>query len=195
MILTKMTLNKISKEILEYFKSKGFKGRGKSVRKKEGHNTVVLNIQKSRDSSKFTINIGVYSYTLGMFYDTCDITSPSIEECHWQVRIGNLKTNNEDLWFDTVSLNAGEIVKTISNILENDFFSKMPQIVSDNGLKNRWLINNNSNVTEFDRLLNLTVLLKNGDQELFSEYVSKLKLFAKSKGLSIDYHISKLYEK
>ena len=56
-----------------------------------------------------------------------------------------------------------------------------------------WLSNIDYATTEFQRLLNLTVLFNKREAEDTNKIIADLKEYAKAHKLSIDYHLKQLY--
>lgn len=165
----------------------GFNKKGNSFYLEFNKNYGVVNFQKSRESTndmvKFTINFGVYSNVLGrMLYGYSDSSSPAVDQCHWQSRIGDFMPGSPDYWWN---INMSNILSDISvdvmDSIENIVFPQLSKRMSDEGLINSWMNENYAGTTEIGRFKYLTTLLKvKGDFNTLNQVIEAF--MQKSKG-------------
>lgn len=144
-------------------------------------NLAVIEFQKSRRSTKtktlFTVNLGICSDTLFKFFsDGREPEFPSLGECHWTERLGFLRTIPEDKWWvidEQCNLDklSTELVEDLTRIA----IPKMDSLVDDCALKALWHTGRASGLTEFQRLMNLSVLLKATKSEKLGTIIEELK--------------------
>jgi len=157
----------------------------------EDGNWGVINFQKSTKSNSevifFTINLGIASSRLLNFFST-NISSqgPSIFDCHWQKRIGHLILG-EDLWW---SIESDTQVKLLGaelwTYILNQGIPEIANYIHDINLRDLWLSGSSPSLTEFQRLVNLSVLLKEiGPQKLLEPTLDQLKHITAGKPTSI----------
>jgi len=188
--------NQYVNKMYEFLGKYNFKKSGNNFYRKDNGSWVIINIQKMRNSDlpKFTLNIGVFSETLGDFYEFDKGKKPGVEDLHWVKRIGHFQPEKSDLWFEIEDGKQLQKVVDQSIGILNDFVLPQLSVLSnDIELEKLWLINEDSSVTEFQRLLNLTVLLSKRHSEEANKFIEHLKEYAKEKRFSIDYHLNKLY--
>ncbi|CAN5411653.1 hypothetical protein BH10BAC3_BH10BAC3_36700 [soil metagenome] len=178
------------KQIIDYIgnelKSVGFKKKGSNFYLFKEGNIGLLNIQKSIRNDKvqmrFTINVGVYSSKLRLFFSGSEVDHPIINDCCWKMRVGLLRSEKNDFWWivdsDTDVIDLGLDVKrtinesVIPTILKN---------ISDEMLIRTWLGGDYLNAeTIVGMYCNLSALLciysdnrLEGVMEKFYEYCSK----------------------
>jgi hypothetical protein len=181
-------------------KYNGYKKRNSNLYVQENENWGLINFQKSTKSTSkqiiFTVNLGIASARLLRFFSAkYPEKGPNIWDCHWQRRLGQL-IDSEDMWwsieFRTLIDELGE------NILKNIVSLAIPEIakyLDDNELRDLWLSGYSPSLTEFQRLMYLSVFLKElGPEELLDPTLRMLKHIAVGKPTSFtaDIHIRKL---
>lgn len=179
-----------------FFSDHGFKKNNQTFYRKNKETLLLVNIQKSNrktnESLKFTFNIGICSNSLMTFFEGEDAL-PEPSECHWLKRIGEFLPQKDDLWFavseDTISQ---ELLVSIKNIFEKNVFPDINTRLNDDALLNQWLNKESPGITEFQRLLNLTAILKIKNSALLESVVNELIVLAKKKELIIDFHLKKI---
>lgn len=165
---------------------------------KQGEDFGLINIQKSKSSSgdliKFTFNIGIFLKDLSIFYNDHE-KKISIDDCHWQKRIGFFLPDSNDIWFE-ISCNTSIdiLLDSVLNMLKNNVFPELQKLLQSNGLLSTWLENKNTHVTEFERLLNLSVLMTKNKHPQTNMIITDLINYANKRHLSIDLHLQKLNE-
>ena len=156
----------VSKGLTPLLKQHGFVRSGLNFRR-EGNETIALiTIQKSQRSSQnhilFTINLGVASRLLIRFYlGENDVTKLSLDGCHWRTRLGLLTAAEEDVWWsiaeETSITDVGEMV---CGYIEKLALPELEKYSSDRALCDLWLSGPAPGLTNFQRLMNLSVLIR-----------------------------------
>jgi hypothetical protein len=144
----------------------------------------LINFQKSRNSSAsnviFTINLGTCSKLLIEFFTPEKINEkPSIEDCHWRQRIGMLLPEHSDKWWSiTNQTSIAQFIKEIQDCLHNKGIPEIKRYMANEQLQSLWLSGQSPGLTDIQRLMNLSVLLKASgaiDQlEMVSHQLEKL---------------------
>jgi hypothetical protein len=155
-------------------------------------NLGIMNFQKSDKSNSkeiiFTVNAGIWSKRIQNFLGQVGQNKkPDIWDAHWRVRIGNLLSEKNDIWWTfTNGTNIEELGKTILNIVKDYAFPAILEFISDEALRDLWLSGKSPSITEFERLLYLAVLLKQiGPLENLDTTIKKLKDVTKNKPSAI----------
>ncbi|MDZ4707912.1 MAG: DUF4304 domain-containing protein [Saprospiraceae bacterium] len=187
----------LESQLAQYFKEQGFEKHRSNYLLRNGECNGVINIQKSKVSTKelikFTYNIGVYSTVLANFYNGFVKEDIAIDDCHWIKRIGLFNNGNKDLWFEiNTQITMDSLVKSLKYIFSKNVLPELKEILKANGLLATWVENKNTNVTEFERLLNLTVLMTKANHPDKEKAMSELMAYAKSRKISIELHLQKL---
>lgn len=185
------------KQLDSFLKLHGFTRSGYSFYLTDKPNIAMVNLQLSKDSSsellRFTLNIGVYSRSLGLFFDDEILDKPSIYKSHWLKRIGHFLPKKSDKWFEISERSSVEhITQEIKFVFNEYILPELWQNIYDEGLENLWQLDEASYVTEFQRLLYLSVFLCKRQAPEASHVIAKLIDYAKQKELSIDYHLKEL---
>lgn len=175
------------KTILDFankiLKPLGFKKRKSTFYIKNEGNFGLIDFQKSRDSTdneiKFTINLGIYSVSIGEALQDDGNIIPEIDDCHWKQRIGFLFSNrNDHWWIFRVNLSPESLFSELLEILKVAV-TEIQRRMSDNFLKKEWLMGNATGLTEIQKYIFLTTLLKlDKDERLFNvirEFISYSK--------------------
>jgi len=156
----------VSKGVAPLLKEHGFVRSGLNFRR-EGDDTIALiTIQKSRKSSKdhilFTINLGIASRLLLRFYLVkYGVTKLSLEDCHWRRRLGLLTAAEEDVWWSIVEeTSIDDLGKLLCGYIEKFAIPEIDRYRSDRSLCDLWLTGRSPGLTNYQRLMNLTVLIK-----------------------------------
>jgi hypothetical protein len=163
------------------------------------NNWGLIDFQKSWQSNKeslpFTVNLGVASDRLLRFFSPDKIKRPSIRDCHWQIRLGYLM-NKRDLWWKVDEQTSIEnLGKEIVNPLENRAIQEINHYISDESLRDLWISGQSPSLTEFQRLMYLSVFLKElGPLELLEPTLTKLKQISEGKpsAVTAELHIERL---
>ena len=176
----------LNDKIGEFLKPLGFKKKNSTFYKIDDNNFGLVDIQKSKSSSKesilFTINLGVCSGAIRNYFDEYSAL-PEISECHWQKRIGFLLDQNNDHWWQIDSVSEIEsLMENLIAVLKERALPEIDKNLSDNSLLDNWLKGISDGITELDRYINLTILLKieKRDEELV-KIAEEMRAFAKGK--------------
>lgn len=158
------------KELLKAFnlvlKEHGFSRKGNSFHVLRQGNWGLINFQKSRKSNAFTIiftiNIGVCSKKLLKFFTTEQVDKPpSIEDCQWRERLGFLLSEQQDKWWTVDNkITLDNLVEEIRNLLYEIAIPIIERYIHDERLRDLWLTGKSPGLTDVQRLLNLSVLLR-----------------------------------
>jgi hypothetical protein len=180
-------------------KALGFKKRGSNFLIDSSDNFGIISFQKSRHSSQehllFTIEIGVCSKKLLDFLNPRFLNKPSIENCHWRERIGFLMKEPHDHWWKIDELT--DLDNVYSEIQELLLQKGVPEIfkhISDENLERIWLSGTSNGLTEFERLIYLTSLLKIYNRSNLKEVAMALKIYSIDKQVedTAEQHIRRL---
>ena len=179
-----------------FLKNFGYKKSGNYFYKKNKNNWEVINIQKSTDKNflKLTFNVGIFLKTLGDFYEFDQNKKLEIDDLHWMKRIGHFQTIKSDLWFEIANNEQLQSVyEKTCKLFGGIVLPELEKICNDSEMEKIWLSNIDPATTEFQRLLNLTVLFNKREAEDTNKIIADLKEYAKAHKLSIDYHLKQLY--
>lgn len=158
--------NELIKEISSLLKSKSFSRKGNCFYLRQGNNWGLLDFQKSRKSTAdeviFTINLGVCSSRLlGFFSPDLLEQKPSIEACQWRERVGFLLPERQDKWWLVRDIEPLDpLVNELKGCLVQVAIPAIEQHLSDEQLCSEWSSGKSPGLTDIQRLVNLSVLLK-----------------------------------
>lgn len=152
--------------VAQTLRGRGFSKKGNCFFREAEGNWGLIGFQKSRKSSAdevvFTLNIGTCSGRLLRFFfqDWLD-QKPSIEICHWRERIGFLLPDRQDKWWTIKSSDSIDfLVAELNCHMVDVVFPSINQNLSDGQLCEEWLSGRSPGLTDIQRLMNLSVLLK-----------------------------------
>ncbi len=189
------------REIGSLLKERGFSRKGSCFYLRQGNNWGLLAFQKSRKTTAnrviFTINLGICSGRLTQFFSPELMTKrPSIETCHWRERLGFLLPEHGDKWW---SVQAGEPYNSpIGELKANLDSTAIPALerhLSDAQLCSEWLSGRSPGLTDLQRLINLSVLLKaSAEDTAFSMVLKELegKLAANPSASRVKQYVQRL---
>jgi hypothetical protein len=188
---------KMLKEIEKKLKLYGFSRKGESFYCTINNNTGVINFQKSRDTSdivKFTINLGICSNAIKLLLEPDSNNSTTISECHWKERIGMLLPNKVDFWWELYPHDFFKINSMIEEVLIKKAIPKIEELIKDESLEEYWLNGNYGGLTELERFINLTTLLKLHNRKNLHDVIEQMKQFSsgKSSMISVRVHLKQL---
>lgn len=159
-------------------KQMGFNKKANSFYLELNKNYGIVNFQKSRESTKeiisFTINFGVYSDVLGKLeYDYNNSAKPSVEQCHWQSRVGSFMPDSSDYWWKVnISDDLNNITTNVAKVVQNVIIPEINKRMSDEGLISCWMNETFAGTTAIGRFKYLTTLLKEkGEFNVLDEVV------------------------
>lgn len=176
------------KELSPLLKQTGFNKKGNNFYLEAGKNYGVVNLQKSRESTKdivrFTINFGIYSDALGRLqYDYNNSAKPEVEQCHWEARVGSFMPGSPDYWWNvSISDNLSSITSNVMETVQSIIVPEINKRLSDEGLINSWMNDSYAGTTEIGRFKYLTTLLKaKGDFDTLNQVVETFMQQSKGK--------------
>lgn len=156
----------VLKGVAIVLKEHGYSRKGNTFYIRKEGNWGLVNLQKSRKSSApneiFTINLGVCLQILVDFFAPEKIDEkPQIEDCHWRQRIGFLLPGHNDKWWSvTNETSIEQLVPEIQDCLLNSGVPEIDKLIGNEGLQSLWLSGQSPGLTDVQRLMNLSVLLK-----------------------------------
>lgn len=189
------------KEISSLLKAKGFSRKGNCFYLRQGNNWGLLDFQKSRKSTadevSFTINLGVCSGRLLEFFSPDLLEQkPSIEACHWRERVGFLFPEHQDKWWLVRGIEPLDSLENeLKGCLVEVAIPELEQHLSDEQLSSEWSSGKSPGLTDIQRLVNLSVLLKvAGADSALREILKELedKSAGKSTALMVKQHLRNL---
>lgn len=153
------------KDITSMLKEQDFKKVGSYYYYQQDNNIGILSVQKSLNSSsskiKFTINVGVFCTSIYRFIHYEDKKNPTIDNCHWKTRIGLLMPENEDKWWIIENDSDTELLrKELFHMMNFYVIPAIKNHITDNQLEKYWLDGKSDGLTEYQRYVYLTILLK-----------------------------------
>ncbi|MCW3466636.1 DUF4304 domain-containing protein [Chitinophaga nivalis] len=163
-------------------KSNNWKKQGKTFYFSQDNNWGLINFQNSTDNQEeilFTINLAVSSTVLRKFEDKDLTKMPGIVRCHWTERIGFLMPVNKDFWWEidaTTDLLA--LSREIIEILVQKGIPEIKKHMSDHALIAHWIRGESKGLTDFQRMVNLVILLKHEHHPLLIDYIKELENIA-----------------
>ena len=143
----------------------GFSRSGSNFHLREHGNWGVINVQKSQKSTAaeviFTVNLGVASQRLLEFWQQPSSRKPSVWDCHWQQRIGFLLAAHRDTWWTIDATTPADAVgQEVARAIGDQAVPEIRKVLSDEALRDLWLAGKSPGLTDIQRLLYLSVLLK-----------------------------------
>lgn len=163
-----------------FFKNLEFNYKGNTFILYNNEILKLLHFQKSYKSSVneiiFTINIGIASFILFKFF-SYNIVKPKIEDCHWRQRLGFFLPKKNDLWWKiNGETNIILIFDELKNYFENYVNPEIKKYSNNIALRDLWLSGKSPGLTDFQRLMNLLILIKYiGPNEIFNKIVDELR--------------------
>lgn len=157
---------KLIAQIAPSLKEHGFVKNSNRFYLKGENNCGLIDFQKSTKSTPsevvFTINVGVRSDALVDFFDPDALDKrPTIEDCHWRSRIGFLLPGKCDKWWVIDSFDSLENLKYELALCVTDIaIPALDLHISDKYLCKEWLAGKSPGLTNIQRLIYLSVLLK-----------------------------------
>lgn len=176
------------KEIGRLLKAKGFSRKGNCFYLQHGYNWGLLDFQKSRKSTadevSFTINLGVCSGRLLEFFSQHSLErKPSIGACQWRERVGFLLPQCRDKWWIVRDIEPpGSLMDELKGCLVGVAIPAIEQHLSDEQLCDEWSSGRSPGLTDIQRLVNLSVLLKvSGAGSALRDVLNELEVKAAGK--------------
>jgi len=178
--------NNLISNIKIILQKENFSKKGSTFYIEKGNNLGMINFQKSKSSTSgvvlFTINIGVSLTILREFNKENLKQKPEIEDSHWRQRIGFLLPDKKDYWWKIANDTClKQLTEDISQVLITVAIPEILSHLTIESLKSEWLNGVSKGITEFQRYMFLTTVLKVVNSSELMFYIEKLKLFSKGK--------------
>jgi Domain of unknown function (DUF4304) len=157
------TYSRLLSEAGRYLKSEGFTRRGHSFLLETLDGWAFVAFQKSRKSTPteilFTINLGVASRRLLEFFaDGSD--SIKLADAHWRVRVGYLLPEQRDVWWTIGPSTKSESLFAEIELALSRAVAEVKRHLDDQVLRDMWSSERSPGLTDLQRLMHLSVLLK-----------------------------------
>ena len=176
----------IQGEIRPLLRKNNFRSRGSVFRRRRDGVWHLITLQKSRSSTAcrkiFTVNLGVASERI-LLWEEVEPARCGVPDCHWRERLGHLSAEKRDVWWtledEESATSAGMQVK---QWLEDYGLPELDKLADDAALRDLWLAERSPGLTDTERLLNLSILLRDlGPQDKYEATIKALKELAASK--------------
>jgi len=153
-------------DVTPLLKGRGFTRSGQIFRAPRGENRMLIAFQKSVKSSAdhvvFTATLGVWSHRVAQLDRPGEMNQqPSIDQCHWTRRRGELLSEQPDHWWTlTGTVRDAQVTQDVAQLLTERALPLLSQRSSDEELRDVRLTGNAPGLTEFQRLMYLSSLLR-----------------------------------
>jgi len=129
------------------------------------------------------VNIGTCSAALRHFFRVREISGrPLIIDCHWEKRIGAFMPQKKDHWWKLkVNESIDSLVTEIVSILIPRVITEIKKHISDDDLEREWLNGDCGGITDVQRYVYLTTLLKIYKKENFKLVIEEFRNYSKGK--------------
>lgn len=159
-------LKELVGRIAPVLKGHGFSRKGLTFYINRDGNYGLINFQKSTKSNSdmiiFTINIGVISRRLLQFFSAEQrSTDLFVDNCHWRERIGFMLPTRQDKWW-TIEANTSteHLAEELCEYIVSLAIPEINKYIEDEALRDLWLSGRSPGLTNFQRLMNLSVMVK-----------------------------------
>jgi hypothetical protein len=176
-----------------HLKQRGFARRGTVFFREQFGNLGLIVLQKSQKTDAeaviFTINVGVVSSRLALFFSAPPKANhlPEPSEWHWRQRLGFLLPEGQDKWW---TLGPGSNVQQIGDEIQAALDLAVLEIekhIKDESLRDLWLAGRSPGLTEVQRLKNLLVLVNAlGPEERVASTLEDLRRVSKVNAAMIE---------
>jgi len=181
-------------------KQEGFSRRKhRFYRRTEGHWGLIefqKSVKTTAEAVTFTVNIGVVSKRLVRFFSPQDVEAvPTIGNCHWRERLGFLLPERDDTWWIADTTSSDQVVAEVLTQLVDIGIPELTKHMDDSVLKELWLSNQSPGLTNLQRLMNLSVLLKdNRSHDALQKVIEQLRQISEGKPTApvVQNHLRKL---
>lgn len=160
----------------------------------------MIEVQKSAKSTSdrviLTVNVGVWSARVARFMTGRVESGPlAVDDCHWRERIGFLLPDRDDRWWTIGGGDDAAIVTgAVGGAIESVAVPAVNAHLRDEALRDEWLTGKSPGLTDIQRLLYLTILLKEiGPHGALPTAVAELE--RKSEGKAIESVVMRHIEK
>lgn len=182
-------------------KGYGFSKSGNTFVLNKEMNWGMINFQKStqstKDRVKFTITLGIASERLLRFFQIRN-KRPQIINSHWNQRLGFYLPEHRDTWWTIESdISTEKLCEELKKHICDLAIPEINEYISDESLKTLWLSGHSPGLTAIQRLMNLSVLLKDlGTQEDLQAVLDELRTASEHKPVAslVSIHIHKLQQ-
>lgn len=157
--------NWITSDVTPLLKGRGFPRSGLSFVSRRGDNWAIVRLQQSSRSTDaqvwFTATLGVWSYRVTAVEDSrAAQMRPSIQDCHWTCRLGELLPDATDYWWSFVGTAADdETGQSVLTLLGAEGLPLLDSMSNDERLCELWLSGQGPGLTALQRLKYLSALL------------------------------------
>lgn len=189
----------IRDEVAPLLKGLGFTRAGLTFRIRVQSNIAIVNIQKSSKSSAaavhFTATAGVWCRRIAEMEGAMSESTPSIEDCHWTQRLGEMTSVRNDVWWvlQADQREHGDLRHFLDALKRG--VSSMQAMASDEALRDLWLTGVSPGLTNIQRLMYLSILLQEiGPMSALAAVTDELLALSKGKPVrpSVLAHLSRL---
>jgi hypothetical protein len=145
-----------------YMREQGYSAKGNVFHRTTADgNSCLIQVQTSVKSlpslALFTINYGAYSSRIGRFFGDDESAARDVTRAHWRTRI---RDGRRDTWIQVASdaaldAIADELLARLKSIQVD-----LEKHCSDDVLRDEWMSGRSPGLTDLERLLYLSVLLK-----------------------------------
>ncbi len=179
----------VGQEIGPLLSQSGFVRKGNLFRRVGTEVIHVVGFQKSlksqADSVLFAVNLGVASVRLlsraGVLPSEC-----AIEDCQWRTRLGKNPRDAEMWWTVTDAETAKIAADEVKNALRSHGLAALDALSDDSSLRDLWLSGISPGLTDVQRLLNLSILLRTlGPAAQADAVMAELRSLANTKRLPV----------
>lgn len=154
-------------ELAPLLKRRGFTLRGRTFAARQHGNWALIAFQQSRrkdqdDSVTFTATLGISNTRVAHFDDPeSGDKRPSIEDCHYTVRLGELLPDRTDKWWTLRATREDEKIKReLIDLIMTAAVPRLEVMSNDQALRDLWLSGNAPGLTALERLRYLSILLR-----------------------------------
>ena len=157
------TYSRLLSQVGRYLKAEGFSRRGNSFLLETLDGWGFLVFQKSRKSTRteilFAINLGVASRRLlEVFKDAAGAVN--LADAHWRVRVGSLLPEQRDVWWTIGPSTESQVLFAEIESVMSQSVAQVKGNLDDRVLRDLWLSGRSPGLTDLQRLMYLSVLLK-----------------------------------
>jgi len=165
MTYTKECFGELLGQLAAELKLRGYKKRGALFYKPLEGNLACIEIQKSRKSSAeevlFTVNLGIVNSKIHSFTSSTPMVA-EIEKSHWRMRLGALTDSPRDIWWEIKpGADMGVLNNELWALISVRALPTLDRYCKNDELAALWLTGRSPGLTEFERLINLSILLQN----------------------------------
>lgn len=171
----------IAGAVAPLLEKRGFARAGLTFHRRNGKNYAVIAFQKSTKSSAktvlFTATLGAWSRRVALFFeDGADSQTPSIAECHWTRRLGELLPVPSDHWWPVAGADGSIARSEALEVLQGVGLSLAERMSNDEELRDLWMGGSGPGITAIQRLMYLSILVRDiGPPDALASVVAELE--------------------